>query len=82
MDTLLLIITYAYLTFTTFGAGLTSAGGLLIAIAGVVLVGEYISLKKTGYWISDHIKAKENKSKQIMALVLFFGALVLHFLVK
>jgi len=77
-DTILLIVTFLYLLYEA--RVIPFAFGALIFVFGIVLVGEYISLKTTKLWISDHIKLSEKKRKPIMALALFVGALLLHFI--
>ena len=78
IDTIALIFAFLYLLYES--RVIPFAFGTLISIGGLVLVGEYISLKTTKLWISDHIKLSEKKRKPMVALVLFFVAVVFHFL--
>jgi hypothetical protein len=77
-DTILLIATFLYLLYEA--RVIPFAFGALISVFGIVLVGEYISLKTTKLWISDHIKLSEKKRKPLLAMVIFFGAVLLHFI--
>jgi hypothetical protein len=77
IDTIALILSFLYMLYEA--RVIPVALGSLISIGGIVLVGEYISLKTTKLWISDHIKLSEKKRKPLLAMVIFFGAVLLHF---
>ena len=82
MDTIALIISYIALLTGTVYFGLWQLCGILVVMLGVVLLGEYISIRKTGKTISKNFCNMMPRVKRIIVVLMwvFIAALSWHFL--
>jgi len=80
MNTIALIVSYLVLTIATFLSGQTELGGVLISGLGVVITGEYYSIKKTDKTISKNFSKLMPRVKIILSTLfgLFSASLIWH----
>lgn len=82
MDTIALITSYLLMTIVAFIGGQTELGAVFIMTFGVVMFGEYASLKKNGKTISKKYSKSMPKIKVSLATLmgLTTASLIWHLL--
>ena len=79
-STIALIVSFIAVIVSSFNNELFEQGATLIGMAGMVLVGEYFSVKNTGKTISKRFGEKSDKAKYSMSaiFVLWAVSLLVH----
>ena len=78
MDTIALITAYLALVLASFKEGQIEFGGVLVGLFGLVLVGEYFSIKRTGKTISKNYNISKAKWGLSALLALVAISLIVH----
>ena len=76
-STIALIASFGALIVSSFNNALFEQGATLIGMAGMVLVGEYFSVKNTGKTISKRFGEKADKAKYTMSAIFALWAVSL-----
>jgi hypothetical protein len=79
-STIALIVSFLAVIVSSFNNELFEQGATLIGMAGMVLIGEYFSVKNTGKTISKRFGEKADKAKYSMSalFVLWAVSLLVH----
>jgi hypothetical protein len=76
-STLALIVSFVALILSSFSNGLFEQGATLVGMAGMVLLGEYFSIKNTGKTISKRFGEKSDNIKYSMSGLFILWAISL-----